>query len=389
MAEATGLPTDSRHEIWKTTSGKKGEHGDFLYHAHDSIQVYLRRVGDVQYLVLMPSIRVFDVNGTEAPREIAKPVKQGILGWQHNDKFNDAVNAWRDLLFPKGQITSFEFPRNCGSTFKFKMNRNPVFGEIGLPEGGRRTMLSDKVRSVIKYRGIHIAEPELLFSNKEGTGLISSPHPIRGIAENYPYDYALTARGFLGGLRLGIICPANEARNLRRYLHNIERVHQPTRNERDYLVDYTGFQSAYGVSMQIPEVGQSGWFICPDPSSSDPQIAARELAGHINRGIESLHSSYAPHVVLIFYPERWAGFHGYRTESESFDVHDFVKAFCVQRGIASQFLTEDTLLDQYQCRVWWWLSLALYVKGMRTPWVLKSLAEDAAFVGLGFSVDPA
>ena len=38
------------------------------------------------------------------------------------------------------------------------------------------------------------------------------------------------------------------------------------------------------------------------------------------------------------------------------------------REVATQFLEEDTLADTYQCKVWWWLSLALYVKAMRTPW---------------------
>jgi argonaute-like protein implicated in RNA metabolism and viral defense len=92
---------------------------------------------------------------------------------------------------------------------------------------------------------------------------------------------------------------------------------------------------------------------------------------------------------MILYPVRWRDYRGYRTDAERFDVHDFVKAFCVQRGIATQFLDEETFADDYQCRVWWWLSLALYVKAMRTPWVLNSLAEDTAFVGLGFSIDPA
>ena len=92
--------------------------------------------------------------------------------------------------------------------------------------------------------------------------------------------------------------------------------------------------------------------------------------------------------MLIYIPNRWQPFRGYSTESESFDLHNFVKAFCVQRGIATQFLNQDTLSDTYQCRVWWWLSLALYVKGMRTPWLLDDLAHDTAFVGLGFSIDP-
>ena len=94
-----------------------------------------------------------------------------------------------------------------------------------------------------------------------------------------------------------------------------------------------------------------------------------------------------PDVVLIFIPDRWQPFRSYSTESESFDLHNFVKAYCVQRGIATQFLNQDTLSASYQCRIWWWLSLALYVKGMRTPWVLDNLADDAAFVGLGFSID--
>jgi len=72
---------------------------------------------------------------------------------------------------------------------------------------------------------------------------------------------------------------------------------------------------------------------------------------------------------------------------DCFDVHDYVKAYCVQRGIATQFLDQSTLADHQQCRVWWWLSLAIYAKSMRTPWVLDSLSSDTAYVGLGFSVD--
>ncbi len=154
-------------------------------------------------------------------------------------------------------------------------------------------------------------------------------------------------------------------------------------------MNYPGFQQAFGVPIEFPEPGSAGWFVCPEPNSNDAQINTLEIAGHINRGIEQLQSAYAPHVVLVFYPTRWNGYRGYHTESEHFDVHDFVKAFCVQRGIATQFLNEDTFADGYQCRVWWWLSLALYVKAMRTPWVLNSLAENTAFVGLGFSIDHA
>jgi hypothetical protein len=90
---------------------------------------------------------------------------------------------------------------------------------------------------------------------------------------------------------------------------------------------------------------------------------------------------------LDFFPKRWQHLQGYKREHEHFDVHDFVKAYAVQRGVATQFLSEDTVSDQQQCRVWWWLSLALYVKAMRTPWVLSGLDSETAYVGLGFSID--
>ena len=388
MAESANLGTDGRHELWRTAARDDQRNCRPGYVAFDSLHIYLRRIGSIQYLVLMPSIKILDKAGIPAPLEIANPIKLAILGYQHNKPFNRAIMDWRSILFPKGNEAVFEFPRNCGSTFRFKVRRSPVFGEIGLPQGGKVTAIPSSLQPLIKYSGIQLAEPELVFSNKAGTGLVRSPHPIRGIADNRPFDYSLTTRGFFTELRVGVICAAGEAKGLYRYLQNVNRTLTPTSSERDYLVDYPGFQSAYGTPIAIPQPGESGWFTCPEPSGSDAHTNALELAGHINRGVEMLQSSYAPHVVLILYPSRWRDFRGYRTEAERFDVHDFVKAFCVQRGIATQFLNEETFADGYQCRVWWWLSLALYVKAMRTPWVLNSLADDTAFVGLGYSIDP-
>jgi SIR2-like protein len=387
MAEAVGVRGDGRHELWRAEPRKDQRGCPAGYQAYDSLQVFLRRVGDNQYVALKPSIKVLDKAGNEAPEEIANATKLRILGYQHNKPFNRAVMAWRETLFPDGQEAVFEFPHGGGSSFKFRVRRSPVFGEVGLPQGGRVTEVPSSLRPLVKYAGVQLGEPDLVFSNKAGTGFIKSPHPIRGIVENRPYDYPLTARGHVTTIRLGVICPGREAGMLRKCLGSLSRTLSPTSGERDYLVDYPGFQAAYGVGIEVAEPGGAGWFTCPEPLSGDAQTSALEIAGHINRGIQSLESAYAPHVVLVFFPDRWAAFRGYRTEADRFDVHDFVKAFCVQRGIATQFLNSDTLTNEYQCRVWWWLSLALYVKAMRTPWVLSGLAEDTAFVGLGFSID--
>lgn len=387
MAQAADVETDGQSELWLKTPLKKMRQDNVQCHAHESVIVFLRRVGGTQYVVLKPSIKVLDQNGAEVPHDVAGPVKLGILGYQHNKPFNIAMNKWRGLLFPKEKPSSFEFPSGAGSSFKFRVRRSPVFAQIGLPHGGRAASITQNLRPLIKYRGLELAEPALLFCDKRGTGTNTDTHPVRGLAANRPFDYPLTLKGLVPSLRIGVICPRSEAPHVRAYLQKANQGHRPADPERDYLVDYPGFQQAYGLPIEIPELDAPGWAYCAEPLSTGEHTGALSVAQQITGALEALRSSYAPHVVLVFFPRRWDLLRGYRDEHERFDVHDFVKAYAVQRGVATQFLTEDTLSDTQQCRVWWWLSLALYVKGMRTPWVLGGLDEDAAYVGLGFSID--
>ena len=387
IAESAGLETDGTRTLWRSDTLRNVRRGGINYFVHESAKIFLRRIGGVLHLVLMPSLKVFDQTGVEPPWGIANPIKLEILGYQHNKPFNKAVNGWRNTLFPQGQTAVFAFPRDSGSTFRFRVRRSPIFASIGLPSRGGIMNLPKKMQPLIKHHGVQIAETSLLFSSKAGTSLVKDTHPIRGILKNRPYDYPLTSNGLSSSLRVGVVCPASEAQSLYSYLQSIHQTLTPSSKERDYLLDYPGFQTAYGLPVELPSPDSAGWITCPDPSTHDPVQGALDAARLINRSIERLQAADAPDVVLIYVPDSWQPFRGYSTDSESFDLHDFVKAFCVQRGIATQFLNQDTLSDSQQCRVWWWLSLALYVKGMRTPWLLDNLADNTAFVGLGFSID--
>ncbi|MCY4574462.1 MAG: SIR2 family protein [Gemmatimonadetes bacterium] len=387
LAEAAGVPTDGTRSLWRPGVFRTVRRGTETYSVHEAAVIFLRNIGGFQYLIIMPSLKVFDQTQVEPPLEVANAIKLEILGYQHNKPFNKAVNAWRATLFPQGQTAVFSFPGNSGSTFQFRVRRSPVFATIGLPSRTRAVSVPQKMQPLIQHRGMQLVEPSLLFSNREGTASAKDAHPIRGMLTHRPYDYPLTSRGLSSSLRIGVVCPSPEARSLHAYLQSIHRKLAPSSKERDYLLDYPGFQTAYGLPVELPTPGSVDWINCPEPSTRQPNPGALDAARLINRSIETLHASRVPDVVLIYIPDRWQPFRGYNTESESFDLHNFVKAFCVQRGIATQFLNQDTLSDAYQCRVWWWLSLALYVKGMRTPWLLESLADDTAFVGLGFSID--
>lgn len=387
MSDSARLETDGNRTLWRPRPFQRVRRDGASYYVHDAVLVYLRRIGTVHHLVLMPSLKVFGRNGAEPSKDVNDTIKREILGYQHNKPFNSSVNGWRNTLFTQGPVSVFEFPCGSGVEFRFRVRRSPIFANIGLLSGGRPLRVPNKMQGLIKHRGLQLDEPSLLFSNRTGTGLVRDAHPIRGILHNQPYDYPLTSRGLSSSVRIGIICPAAETQALNSYLHSINRTLQPGAGERDYLLDYPGFQTAYGLPAELPQPKGTGWMICPEPSTHNQVQGALETARLIERCIERLEASHAPDVVLIYIPDRWQCYRGFSNDSEHFDLHNFVKAYCVQRGIASQFLNEDTLSNSYQCRIWWWLSLALYVKGMRTPWLLSDLSDDTAFVGLGYSVD--
>ena len=345
VAESTGVRTDGLTTLWRTHAVRTARHDSASYSVHEAAVIFLRSIGSVQYLVLMPSLKVFDHTGAEPPPEIANPIKLEILGYQHNKPFNKAVNGWRETLFPDRRTAVFAFPSNSGSTFKFRVRRSPIFASIGMPAGGRALKVPDRLQPLIRHRGMQLDEPPLLFSNRMGTALVRDTHPIRGVLNNRPYDYPLTSRGFSSSLRIGVVCPTAEAQALHTYCQSIHQELAPSQTERDYLLDYPGFQTAYGLPAEVPAPDSAGWVTCPEPSKSDPIQGSLAVARLIGRSVETLQASYAPDVVLIYIPDRWQLFRGYRTDSESFDLHNFMKAFCVQRGIATQFLNQDTAVS--------------------------------------------
>lgn len=390
MALETGCESDDRGELWFREVYKRGTHAGVSYLAYESVLLFFRLVDGEQHLVLKPSIRILGQAGERLERETSNPVKLAILGWQHNKEFNNAVNKWRKQLLGGANATvSYEYPPKCGSTFIFKIRRTPAFAQISSARRRSGLEIDQKFRSLLKQTGAEIEEPKLLFSNKAGTSLVGDTHPVRGIVTNRPFDYALTKQGFTSKLRLGVVCPAAETSILRTYLERHRQSLAPGTGESDYLPVFPGFSSAFGVELEVAEPGAAGWQTCNEPNAKlSDQSQSVEIGKAINRGIEILQASFSPHVVLIFFPDRWTRFRGYQTDAERFDVHDFVKASSVRRGIGTQFLEQSTLRDPLQCRVWWWLSLAFYAKALRTPWVLDGLDPDTAFVGLGISVNP-
>lgn len=380
LAVKHDLETDGEKVLWSKDVSQRTRVGGTPYLVHDAVLLFLRRYAGKQFLVLKPTIKTFTEQGEPADRDVDRELKRQILGKQWNSKFNEALNRWRSKLLAKDALR-VEFPPDTGSTFKFNLANVPAFAKLGSTNGAQPITLPPAVARNSLYEGIHLGEPNLLFAAKTGDSLVRDPHPMRGLVNNRPFDFGLTARGLAPTVRVGVIAPAPEAPKLESYLARLNQSAQPT-SKQEYLLPYPGFAQTFGLPLDLPQRGHNGWVDLPETFlGQSTEQGAATLGELIRKGIDQLDATTKPDVVIVFVPARWKQWEKYA----GFDLHDFIKAYCVQKGIATQFLREETLTKQYQGEIVWWLALELYVKSMRTPWILDRVDADTAYVGLGFS----
>ncbi|MHA2403488.1 MAG: hypothetical protein ACXADH_10900, partial [Candidatus Kariarchaeaceae archaeon] len=380
------LDSDSRRQVWKKKSTSKQiiEGKEIL--VYDAAMLRLRSIRNKIYLLIKPTIVGRTSSGNKLSTEVHKELTRRILTKQYNSKFNDALDGWRNLLFSSSK-TTFEFPPNSGSTFRFVIRKAPVFAKIREEGVNRSISIPPNFSQHLRQSGIQFKEPKLKFSNRKGDGFITDTHQLRGIVKNYPYDYSLTQKGLQNEINVGVICPSVDQQNLATFLFQLHQLISVD-SKQEYLLDYPGFSQAFGIPLNLPNPDSNGWLSCKEPKSSDStKEGASLLRQEITRSIDALLGSSSPNLIIIFVPKRWVQWERYETEDERFDLHDFIKAYCVQKGISTQFIREQTLKKSNKCEVVWWLSQSFYTKAMRTPWVLDGLDQNTAFAGLGFSLD--
>ena len=118
----------------------------------------------------------------------------------------------------------------------------------------------------------------------------------------------------------------------------------------------------------------------------DINSAAVQLGSSLCQSLDRLSASSVD-VAIIYIPNEYEPLTGYVHNNEKFDLHDYVKAYAAQKNIATQFVREKTIISDMNCQIMWALSLAIYVKSSRIPWVVSGISSDTAFAGIGYCVN--
>lgn len=372
------LETNFKNKIWD-----KAQSINILNQkVYKALRLGLEKIEGKYYLSLNPD---FHIENNAIDKEIKQQIGLAFFHKIYNDKYNIYINDWRKKLL-ESKINKLEFPMNSGTGFIFTISGSPIFTNI-LDLNNQYSKNHNVPQSLLKLKGIQFKETDLVFSTKNGNRKSFDTHPMRGLINNKPFDTNL--HNLLNEtINLGIICPQQDSDKLLKFL-NMQNQEISKNNPNDnYIIDFKGFYNTYGISLNIPTVNSQNWETINNPTESDRKKIIHEIKGNICDKINKLSTIGSQKIVVIYIPKRWDNYLHYNDDIESFDLHDYIKAFCAEKGITSQIIREKTITDDsLNCQINWWLSLSYFVKSFRTPWVINNADRNTAFAGIGYSVD--
>lgn len=362
-------PSYATRTIWINTKRYDG-------HGFEGIKVNLFHKEGDDYILTSFSPTIHFLKEENYTKLQKQNIVRKYIDSLKNREFNSKISEWETLIFGGSRLT-WGIPNNSLSECTFILGNNSAFSGIYDSESNEPKFSLSR-REI--WSGKRLFEPKLLFANSMGDGILEDSNPMRGLALGSPLEkiYGISQNS---PVYLGVICPVSYSDRLHRFLLKLNQSCNP--KYFDYIQPYPGFENAYSTILDIPSpTDKTRWIKC-----NDYQHNAKELASNICEFSKKISESYPNFTVIIFIPNNWERLKEDITNTETFNLHNYVKAFGAQSRITTQFIEEKTLLDSMDCEKRWWLSLALFVKAQRLPWTLANLDKDSSYAGIGFSIN--
>ena len=379
------IESDNKDKLWMKSSERNI--GNISIHKALSLSLFFSNNNDYAYLSFSPTVYLTSPEeiGIKKKQEISKKLLEKL----YNNKYDEYLSLWNTLLFENKRL-KFEYPLCSGTGFEFQISCNSAYGEINVLDSNFRTYsLPSFDKRKAPFKGVQFLEPQLVFRSKVNDNESRDYHPMRGLTSNRPYDVILNGRIYSNEINLSVICGQKYSNAFYSFLSQLQTKHFTGNINPDYLIDYPGFTSIFNIPINVPYFeDKDNWYNLDfqNDNNLEAHKNALQLARLITSKIDQIANTHTQSTIVIFIPEEWRTFESYIYKGESFDLHDYIKAFAASRGISTQLIREDTLNDSLKCQIYWWLSLSFYVKSFRTPWILNNQEKNTAYAGIGYSI---
>lgn len=384
LAASHGLG-HSKDKIWDTKEVLKYRIGAKTVTAYSGVRLALLFDNRYSYLTLVPSFMYADdaVLTREEKKQFADWFNARVNNGRPNQNANEYIRKWVRKVIGNKRFSA-NYPLGSTTNFTFSVVNSSAL--VGVNFGKQASMqLPDAVLPQrIIFSGIEYRDPTLRFCGTSMRGVAEDFHPMRGLISNAPVDYAMNSGVLHSAISVGVICPCEHSQKFAQFISGLNRQSQAKHNT-DYLISFPGFYRAFKTGLDLPDPNSSKWKQITASSEWDVHKAAVEFGDSITRKIDQL-SANSIDVILIYIPKEYEVFTSYADGTVNYDLHDYIKAYAAQKQVATQFVREKTIESDLHCQIMWALSLALYVKSGRTPWVVNGIQPDTAFAGIGYSV---
>ncbi|MDR2571519.1 MAG: hypothetical protein LBD23_14670, partial [Oscillospiraceae bacterium] len=377
----------SKRKIWDTNQYFSATIGDRKITAFKGIKISLFFDKKYVYVTMSPGFTYED--GIKLSRVEKKQFSDffhgGINKLQANMNVKKYICNWTDRLF-NGSNIKVKFPLNSNTGFDFAIGHNTALLGVSFGKSSITSIPKDIHEKRFVINGIECKDPELVFCNPQQKKMVKDFHPMRGLSFHAPVDNEINESVLRSTISLGVICPQNSTQQFQGFINQLQHTQNVGYNF-DFVIQFPGFNNAFKTGLNIPAVESEAWVSVVIPSKPNIKQAAIELGKEITRKLDQLNAMQID-VVIIYIPQELESLTEFLDDEEKFDLHDFVKAYAAQKNIATQFIREKTLADKKMyCQIMWALSLAIYVKSCRIPWIIADIQKDTAFVGIGYSIN--
>lgn len=375
----------SKDKIWDTKDILKYCVGAKVITAYSGVRLALLFDDKYTYLTLTPSFMYADdIRLTkEEKKQFADWFNARVNNGRPNLNANEYIRKWAQKVIGNKRFSA-NYPLGSATNFTFLIVNNSAL--VGVDCGRQASVQLPDIVSPkrIVFSGIEYRDPTLRFCCVSMHGVAEDFHPMRGLIRNAPVDYAMNNNVLHSAISVGVVCPREHSQEFAQFISGLNRQSQAKHNP-DYLITFPGFYQAFKTGLDLPDPNSSKWKQIAASNERDIHNATVAFGNAIIRRIDQLSANIVD-VVLIYIPKEYEIFTSYTDGTVNYDLHDYVKAHAAQNQIATQFVREKTIESDLHCQIMWALSLALYVKSGRTPWVVNGIQPDTAFAGIGYSV---